>query len=320
MKRMLIILGIILLPALSYSQYRWEYGVGVGASNYLGDIGGGGTTTLGGFLTDMRFGNTRQQLYVFSRYKLNKAISLRASLMHVRASGSDDMDSNPERFGRNLSFKTNITELAVVGELTTYQQSRVSGKAGVLRGKKKRMDFRTFVFAGFGAIFFNPKATLGGQTYNLHSLQTEGVDYSRITYVIPVGLGLSYTLDRKIRISFDIGYRFTGTDYIDDVSSKYANISSTETIRYQLANRRPELGPNALTPDGKVVPNLLNYGYNTSENVGAKRGDPRYKDGYFVSSVSVGYVLKGKNAFYKAKQRTIINRRKVVKKKTKARF
>jgi hypothetical protein len=320
MKRILIVLGIFLLPNLSFSQYRWEYGAGLGAANYLGDIGAGGTTSLGGFLTDMRFGNTRQQLYAFSRYKINKMISLRASLAHVRASGSDDMDSNPERFGRNLSFKTNITELAVVGELTTYQQSRVSGRSGALKGKKKRIDFRTYVFAGFGAIFFNPKATLGGQTYNLHSLQTEGVDYSRITYVIPLGLGLSYTLDRKIRISFDIGYRFTGTDYLDDVSNKYVDIPTTETVRYQLANRRPELGANALTPDGKDVPNSLNYGYNTSENLGAKRGDPRYKDGYFVTSLSVGYVLKGKNAFYKAKERTIINRRKVVKKKTKARF
>lgn len=320
MKRILIVLGIILLPTLSYSQYRWEYGVGVGAANYLGDIGAGGTTTMGGFLTDMRFGNTRQQLYGFCRYKLNKAISLRASLMNLNASGSDDMDSNPDRYGRNLSFKTNITEAAVVGELTTYQQSRVSGRAGVLRGKKKRMDFRTFIFAGFGAIFFNPKATLGGQTYNLHSLQTEGVNYSRLTYVIPVGLGLSYTLDRKIRISFDLGYRFTGTDYLDDVSNKYVNIPTSEALRYQLANRRPELGPNATTPDGKVVPIAANYGYNTSENKGNKRGDPKYNDGYFVTSVSVGYILKGKNAFYKAKQRTIINRRKVVKKKTKARF
>jgi hypothetical protein len=38
----------------------------------------------------------------------------------------------------------------------------------------------------------------------------------------PLGVGVKYNLNPKMNIGFEIVYRFTTTDYIDDVSTTYA--------------------------------------------------------------------------------------------------
>ena len=54
--------------------------------------------------------------------------------------------------------------------------------------------------------------------------------YSNIAMYIPLGVGYKYNLNPKMNIGFEIVYRFSTTDYIDDVSTTYAGINNFPTL------------------------------------------------------------------------------------------
>ena len=69
-------------------------------------------------------------------------------------------------------------------------------------------------------------------------------------------------------------YRFTFTDYLDDVSTVYIDPNSfTDPIARELADRRPELG---LEP----------------ASAGDKRGNPDKNDGYFTQNFAGKFTRK----------------------------
>ena len=317
-RKQLLIIVMILLPFSGFSQYRWEYGGGIGAANYLGDIGGGEGTRRD-FIADLKLGFTRYQICGYSRYKISKDFSLKGNLIYVNISGDDSKSLNPARVGRNLNFTTNVIEASVQGEWNFYQQSRLSGRSKMLKGKKKRTDFKSYLFAGVGAFYFNPKGEVGGQSYALRNYKTEDVSYSPIALCFPVGLGMAYTINKTIRISVDMSYRFTNTDYLDDASSQYGK-KTPGSLDEKISNPNLLLSSSSATSAGKELPLAANYGYNYATNTSTKRGDPSNKDGYFLVSATAGIVIKGKNKYYKGKYKSIANRRKVVKKKTRAKF
>jgi hypothetical protein len=261
----------------------------------------------------------------YTRYKLHKAVSIKGQLLFLNISGDDKFSVEPSRVGRNLNFSTNIIEASVQAEWNFFSQSRLSGGGGMLKGRKKKTDFRSYIFAGAGAFYYNPTTTINGTKYNLRDYNTEGVSYSPIGISFPMGIGLAYTIDRKYRFSFDLGYRVTNTDYLDDASTQYADKKGAPLIEQQISN--PNMlfyanNPNA-TPansNGEALPIPANYGYDYFENRGTKRGDPKNRDGYVAATLTFGYIIKGKNKYYKSKYKNIANRRKVVKKKTRAKF
>jgi hypothetical protein len=202
----LFIIGFLfsLLCSEAGAQYRWEYGGGLGAANYLGEVGGGEGDRRD-FIADLKLGFTRYQINGYSRYKISKDFSVKGNLIFVNISGNDNKSVNPTRVGRNLNFSTNIIEMSVQGEWNFYQQSRLSGRSGMMRGrKKKRTDFKSYLFAGIGFFYYNPKAEIEGKSYALRKYETEGVSYSPIGICYPIGLGFAYTINKTIRLSMDM--------------------------------------------------------------------------------------------------------------------
>ena len=324
MKKIVLFIAIVTLPKLGFSQFKWDFGGSLGASNYLGDIGGKDKTRKD-FVADMKLSQTRVAAGGFARYKWRPTISLKTSLNYIRVQGSDALSTNPARFSRNLSFRNNMFELSEVVEWYFYKSSDMSGRPG-LRGSKKRVDFRTYLFGGVGALYHNPQAqNAAGKWVDLRPLKTEDVAYGPVTVVVPLGVGLTYTINRHYRFGFELGWRKTFTDYIDDVSTTYkkevfeneklpAGNSKYTTERANMANRNIELA-NSPIP-------ATNYGW-TEEFNGKnlnKRGDNTNNDNYLTATVSFSYVIKGKNKFYKQKYKSLSQRRKVVKRKTRAKF
>lgn len=327
MKKIILFLAVVSLPKLGFSQFKWDFGGNVGASNYLGDIGGKDKPRRD-FVYDMKINQTRANLGGFARYKLRPAISVKASLNYIRIQGNDALSTNPARNARNLSFRNNMMELSTTAEYYFYKSSDMSGRPG-LRGSRKRVDFRTYGFLGIGALYTNPQAEFNGSWVNLRDYKTENVAYGPIAVVIPVGVGLTYTINRHYRFGFEFGFRKTFTDYLDDVSTNYVpEVFANEpqmtgtgavgtqylTDRAKLANRNVELTTSSI--------DRANYGW-TEEFNGTKlnkRGDDTHFDNYLTASLSFSYVIKGKNKFYKQKYKSLSQRRKVVKRKTRAKF
>ena len=70
-------------------------------------------------------------------------------------------------------------------------------------------------FAGFGPVFFNP--TVLEDPNNRTS-----TDFSKVALAVPVGLGVKYGLTPDWMIGFELGGRWTTTDYLDAFTSEWS--------------------------------------------------------------------------------------------------
>ncbi len=287
MKNYIIIFSIFLSTALS-AQYQWDYGFQLGASNYLGDMGGKQGTRKD-FVTDMKLAQTRLDGAGFIRYKFNRRLALRAQFAYMRIKGADSLSTNPARHARNLNFRNDIFELSLTPQLTIYENQDLGSSY------RSRLGFNFYVMAGIGIMHHNPKALYNGDWIALQPLHTEGVNYSLWQAVIPLGTGFYFTVKKKHRIGFEFNWRVTFTDYLDDVSKKYVDPSTLSPQAAALANR------STLHSAGGDPSFLQNFGYNPTSNPSAKRGDPTHNDTYMTMTLNYSYVIRGHGSFYKSR-------------------
>lgn len=302
MRKLILIIATAAFPVLTQAQYLWDFGVQAGASNYLGEMGGKEKTRRN-FISDIKLSKTQVTAGAFTRYKFTPLISAKLAANWVRIEGEDNKSTNPGRVGRNLSFQNNIFELELTGQVFFYEVPDLG------HTYRYRNDFKMYAFAGVAGFYHSPRTNYQGSWVKLQPLQTEGVKYNKIGVAIPLGIGLLFTIDKKHRIGWEFNWRTTFSDYLDDVSTVYAdpsNLSSAEAIA--LANRRDELGDNAGVPDAK------NY------EPGSKRGDPSHNDSYLSTSVYYSYVLRGRSSFYRSKYGSIFKQKKYKKRKIRAKF
>jgi hypothetical protein len=239
---------------------------GAGLESYYVNVG---TTTYYGDLCDhfdcMVF---RPNFGIGYAYRWDRNLSIRAEANYYR------LYSNDYYAYRNFSFRSGNVELyaAAVYDLIAFHQ----------RFKKRKL-ITPYVFAGIGLTRFNPKAQFEGKWYALEPLHTEGNSYSRITGMIPFGLGIKIKSGKGFDYYLEAGYRKTFTDRLDDVSShNFQPIGSfSDPVAAGLSNRTVEPNAVANNPDGKIGDNYRGY-----------RGNPHKKDGYFIFQAKVVYTPK----------------------------
>jgi hypothetical protein len=258
-----VLMGFTTIPFVSYSQSFFALRRD---RNFLVSVGTGTATYKGEMVNPGDFGRLRPNVAVGAEYYMNSRISVRAELTYFQLRGSDK-DADDDRWERNLSFKSGNVELSVMGAINLSPM-------GIRFYQRSALNLHAF--AGIGVLYFNPKAELDGKTYALQPLQTEGKKYSRIQPVIPLGVGARIRLDPFFNILVEGGYRFTFTDYLDDVSiRRYPAASSLKNdIARRLSDRRPEIGTQ---PDNPT-------------QVGV-RGNPKENDGYVILNVTLQYYL-----------------------------
>jgi hypothetical protein len=286
MRQILTIIILLAVTGSSFSQgrsssfYKQDIGFNLGLGNYLGEIGGKEKTEQP-FIWDMKLQKTRWAIGGFYRYKLNNYVALRADVIYGRIEGSDALSTNRGRVGRNLSFRNDLLELSGRAEIYLYNAVDVGGRGWY------KVDFKSYVFAGVGGVMHGPKTLYDGEWVKLRPLMTEGVAYKKTTLCFPLGLGLFFTYKRKHRFGWEMGWRLTMTDYLDDISTVYRDPSefNGDQMAIDLANRSDEL-------DDDARPDLANYA------PGSKRGDSNDNDTYFFTTFSYSYVLRGKNPYY----------------------
>ncbi|MEX0968643.1 MAG: DUF6089 family protein [Bacteroidia bacterium] len=235
-----------------------EVGLFVGAAIYQGDLTAPALTLSE---TKPGFGG----LY---RYYFNPRLNFKGSLYTGWISGDDKNHPEDGREKRNLSFRSNVTELSLQMELNILPY--ISGS--------QKYKFAPYVFGGVAGFYFNPKTDdAAGNTIALQPLGTEGQNlpggdpYSLYQFAIPYGIGVKYNLGKLWNLGFEVGQRKLFTDFLDDVSDDYPDMDALEQRdpkAAELSSRAPELGLNRHTE-------------------GAQRGDPNDMDMY----VFVGFTL-----------------------------
>jgi len=285
-----ILLAFFLMPEVTEAQrwkrMRYEVTYGLGASNFLGELGGADQLGTNQF-KDLEFSMTRYVLSGGMRYKLLKWLSIKGSVQVGMLRGDDALTQEVSRNYRNLSFRSPIYEIAIQIEPSIIKEQ--AGARYRLRGVKGRkwMAINTYPFIGIAGFYMNPKAEYEGVWYALQPLTTEGQGqfptrkkYSRFQVAVPVGIGFKYGFNRRWSISLEYGLRKTFTDYIDDVSTTYVNAdfisagaSGDEEVAIALADKSDGTYPNKTAP-------------------GQQRGDPHDNDAYMFAIFSLNYKFR----------------------------
>lgn len=271
-----ILLGLLLLSATlsGHSQYKDDYGIKLGAANYLGDIGGKEKSRRD-FIWDIKMRKTRWAVGGFYRHRFNKNFGINGSLTYARIAGDDGLTTNRSRKARNLSFVNDMLDVSAKGEYYFYSHDDVTGRG------KYFLSMRAYLFTGVGATIHAPKTLdSNGSKVKLRPEQTEGANYGIATLNIPVGLGIYFTHKKEHRYGFEMSWSATFTDYLDDISSEYAESGS------KVANRYDELSSS----DQSTSPSSIYY------EPGQKRGDATNNDNYLIASFTYSYVLLGSKA------------------------
>jgi len=284
------------LPFSISAQYDWSVGGYLGASSYLGSVGGGSTPAKA-FIYDVNFPSTRFGLGGFVNYKLNPRFSFEAILAMDRISASDNQSSYLPRELRNLSFRDDIYNLDLLAQIYVFEIP------GLVQNFKLNIDLRCYVTGGVNFFHFNPEGQYDGQWYSLEPLHTEGVSYSLWGVGIPMGFGSYVSVNRKHRIGLELLWTKTFTDDLDDNGNdshnpgRYVDPSTLSSpAAVALANPSNEIVSKF--EGNAAAEKLLSYNYQPGGLRSAVKGKD---DSWFTYSVTYAYAIRGKSSFYRSK-------------------
>ena len=284
---------------------------GIGASNFLGELGGANQVGSHYRLKDMEIVATRTSAQLAVRLKFNERWAIKGGFYYQTVTGADSLTKEIFRHNRNLSFKSNIWELSTQVELyfAKGEQPVKRYKIKGAKGYKAVTNLQGYIFTGIGGFFFNPKAKYNGKWVALQPLGTEGQGlpgakhkYSRFSVCIPIGLGLKQPINKKYLVGLEFGFRKTYTDYIDDVSGTYYdnNVLLTQRGARTAYLADPKLYAIPLEVGG---PNKVINGSNQG-GAGSQRGDVRDKDSYMFVNVTLSYKIPIKRHLKKRRHRS----------------
>jgi Domain of unknown function (DUF6089) len=240
-----------------------EFGVGIGAGHYFGDLN-----------TQARLNRPKAAATIFFRKNFGNYIALRIGASFAQLGYSDIYNTqNDYMHSRNLSFNTKVWELALQGDFNFFR---------FMPGEPD-FSFTPYITMGVGIFTYDPYAYLKGRKVQLRPLGTEGQGgntYSSMAISIPFGGGVKYALNERINIAFEVLHRFTNTDYLDDVSKTYVD---------------PSIFP--LNPDGSPSDALLLYdrSYELGEPIGKpgrQRGNSKQKDQFVTAMIHLTFNLQ----------------------------
>ena len=294
-------------------------GFGLSALNYYGDL----SPSNKKLSTDISF--TKPGFSLSYMHRFGPRYSVQGQFMFGTIKGSDaesadknDLNSGIYRYKRNLSFRNQIKEFSVVAIIDLYDNTSTY---------MSRVKWTPYVFIGVAGFFHNPQAIApdkdlqgnplaeAGKWVNLQPLGTEGQysalsptdvnygikPYSLAQFAIPFGFGARFRLNEVMDLSGDIGFRYTFTDYLDDVSGNYVSLPKLkDPLAQAMSYRNNELGaPSNPQPSGIPGVNVeAGYGAEHPDN---KRGTKVYNDIYMVTTIRLTYIISP--TFHKAKFR-----------------
>lgn len=283
---LLIILSGELCEAQSHAWLRFprrEFMFGAGATNFLGDLGGANQIGTNG-LRDFDWPAVRPAFSIGYRYRTGREHAVKGNLVYARLGGNDKFTEEPYRQNRNCNFRSPVWEINCQYEYTVVRQRE--GHRYNFKGVQgwRNIDIQTYLFAGIGFMYFNPKGNKDNKWYPLKPLRTEGQGYaptrrkySLFQVVLPFGIGFKYAISKDWCVGIEYGIRKTFTDYVDDVSKTYFDSTYLRRKKGPLSSHFSN-------------PTIKNLGPEVTA-FGQQRGDPRDKDSYMFAIMSFYYKI-----------------------------
>lgn len=263
-----LLFGLFLQPKVVRCQVL-EVGASAGLSSYFGDLN-----------PKNPFNQNKLSAGFVARFYNNVRWAFRLSYTHLTVAGSDKVSGyKPER---GLAFKSTINDFALMAEFNFFNYFTGS----------KRNRVSPYLFGGLSVFTFNPKAEDGTELCKLLTdVDYDGAipengqaKYSRTAMSIPFGMGIKYSLGKKVGLTVEWRFHYTFTDWIDDCHAYYPTYSNKKALNVQYSD------PTGLTADENSA--------NTKEYV--QRGNYSDNDwfGYLNVSLVYKFILPKKDKCY----------------------
>lgn len=270
MNRLAVILTIFLVISNNKSNAQFsdvqegQFGITLGAAHYFGDL-------------NNRAAFNRPKIAVggFFRKQFGNYTGLRISAHYLQLGYSDVYSKNDFQKRRNLSFNTNVWEIALQGDFNFFK---------FIPDDPDHL-FTPYVTLGVGVFSYDPYALYQKEKVFLRPLNTEGETfyqnrkaYGTMALCFPIGIGFKYSINQDLNFSFEIAHRFTRTDYIDDVSTTFIGIDKFPS---------PTGAPS-------IASILQDRSFETGEPIGVEgrqRGFSKQKDQYLIAEVGLSFNL-----------------------------
>ncbi len=258
----IVLLIFLLLATCTLQAQTWEVGGTLGGAGYIGDLNPNNPVIISG-----------PSAGLFVKRNFDGYLSARLTFSYAKFGAADSTSSSQQFRDRNLSFTDGIKELTAIGEFNFLKYIPDAGPN----------KFTPFIYAGIGITAYAPHAVYNGRTYGLRQLKTEGqaAPYGTSTVVIPYGVGIKYNIYGKFNVGADIGYRYTFTDYLDDVSGNYADKNKlASSYAKALSDRSGE-------KTGVYI-----------GTAGTQRGDFKPRDTYFLLNFTISYTFVTQRCYF----------------------
>jgi len=259
----------------------FEVGMSTGLMGCMTDIG-----SNKGPMPNLKSAQLNGSFYIGAMYK--SLVGARLEFTYGRIAGADSLGYHKDR---NLSFRTPIREIALIGEFHPL----------MLKYHDELPRFSPYIALGLGWFSFNPQANLKGKWIDLQPLRTEGQGFAQTAQYLTgthpyklsqsniiAGGGIKFEASRMVNFRAEFLFRNTFTDYLDDASTFYvdptwfdANLSpGNAALAKQLYDRTPEKSTTVVNGVGSFI-----------------RGNRKTKDYYFSFNIKVGITL-GREKIY----------------------
>jgi hypothetical protein len=193
--------------AQAFNRFRfeepWSVALHLGPTQYFGDL-----------YSLWKYNEGVQpdfNVAISGRYTFGTNLKARADVSYYQISGQDNLaDPRSGRIPRGLNFRARNWEAALLAEyyLKPVKVYNIT-----------REFFNPYIFAGVGVSTNDPQTRYRDRWVDLRPLRTENEAYPGVVMVFPMGLGIKYKVNVYMDFFIEGNYRFTLTDFLDDVSA-----------------------------------------------------------------------------------------------------
>lgn len=279
------------IPRKYVEHPGFSVGLNFGLADLWGDVGTQGI--LDHYANEIYWTKPNFMGGIFFRYTAHPSLGLRLNLNYGTLFATDEwnitkaktvksIEDDPyQRYLRNQDSRANTWESTFLLEFIPLRWNSESRMAA------KKMQ--PYLMAGVGVFYYRPQTTVIDpvthrkvQWVDTRWLFLEGNVTSPIQIAIPVGIGLRWDLSDNMSFGFEYLYRFTTTDYLDNVSSSYV---TPDFYDRTLSPQDAAMAKKVYDKSWAIEPSYKNKAW-------SPRGNKDNNDGYSTISIQLLYRLE----------------------------